>query len=97
MIVLPVEFIRVITLKHKVLFYYEVLWNIRGRNGGVSKKFRHTACGYSYQPFSVLWVYYKYFKGLPSCLAVSGLSRERQKSNKNETGKVIKREGNKIK
>jgi hypothetical protein len=44
--------------------------------GGVSKKFRHIACGYSYQPFLVLWVYYKYFKGLHSCMAVSGLREE---------------------
>jgi hypothetical protein len=46
MIVFPAQFIRVITLKHKVMFYYEVLWNIRGRKWGVSKKFRHIACGY---------------------------------------------------
>jgi len=76
MIVFPAQFIRVITLKHKVLFYYEVLWHIRGRKGGVSKKFCHIACGYSYQPFSVLWVYYKYFKALRSCLAVGGLREE---------------------
>jgi len=76
MTVFPAQFIRVITLKHKVLFYYEVLWNIRGRKGVVSKKFRHIACGYSYQPFLVLWVYYKYFKGLHSWLAVSGLRGE---------------------
>lgn len=66
----------------------------------MSKKFRHIACGYSYRPFLALWVYYRYFKVLQSCLAVSGLREERESAseeNMNETGKVIKGEGNEIK